>query len=359
MRETENMKIAARGIAGARALVTGGAGFVGSHLCEALLANGCEVIAFDNLSTGTRANVAHLDPRGGFELVVGDIADEELVASLAARSDVIFHLAAAVGVEMIVDSPLRSLHANVAGTEVVLRVAARYGVPTLLASTSEVYGKVESFPQNEEDNVIIGPSSVRRWSYAAGKLLDEFLALAYHQECGLPVTIFRLFNTVGPRQTGHYGMVIPRFADAALSGGTLEVNGDGLQSRCFLHVHDAVDGIMALASTPSAVGKVFNIGSSEEVSIMELAERVLAAAREHLEPVAPELAARGQIRNRSYAEAFPNGGYEDIRRRVPDTSRVREHTGWRQQRTLDDVIEAVVAERLGDALAAAERLALV
>lgn len=353
------MKIAARGVAGARALVTGGAGFVGSHLCEALLAGGCEVVALDNLSTGTRANVAHLDPRSGFELVVGDIADEELVASLVARSDVIFHLAAAVGVEMIVDSPLRSLHANVAGTEVVLRVAARYNVPTMLASTSEVYGKVESFPQGEEDNVILGPSSIRRWSYAAGKLLDEFLALAYHQECGLPVVVFRLFNTVGPRQTGRYGMVIPRFADAALSGGTLEVNGDGLQSRCFLHVHDAVDAIMMLSSTPTAVGRVFNVGSCEEVSILDLAERVLEKAREHLEPVAPELARRGQVRMRSYAEAFPNGGYEDIRRRVPDTTRLTEHTGWLQQRSLDDVIEAVVGERLGEALAAAERLALV
>jgi UDP-glucose 4-epimerase len=353
------MKIAARSVAGARALVTGGAGFVGSHLCEALLAGGCEVVVLDNLSTGTRANVAHLDPRSGFELVVGDIADEDLVASLVARSDVIYHLAAAVGVEMIVDSPLRSLHANVAGTEVVLRVAARYGVPVLLASTSEVYGKVESFPQGEEDNVILGASSVRRWSYAAGKLLDEFLALAYHQECGLPVVIFRLFNTVGPRQTGRYGMVIPRFAEAALSGGTLEVNGDGLQSRCFLHVHDAVDAIMMLSATPSAVGRVFNVGSCEEVSILGLAERVLEKAREHLEPVAPELARRGQIRMRSYAEAFPNGGYEDIRRRVPDTTRVTEHTGWRQQRSLDDVIEAVISERLEDALAAAERLALV
>jgi UDP-glucose 4-epimerase len=353
------MKIAARSVAGARALVTGGAGFVGSHLCEALLAGGCQVVVLDNLSTGTRANVAHLDPRSGFELVVGDIADEELVASLVARSDVIYHLAAAVGVEMIVDSPLRSLHANVAGTEVVLRVAARYGVPTLLASTSEVYGKVESFPQNEEDNVILGPSSIRRWSYAAGKLLDEFLALAYHQECGLPVVVFRLFNTVGPRQTGRYGMVIPRFAEAALSGGTLEVNGDGLQSRCFLHVQDAVDAIMLLSSTPTAVGKVFNVGSCEEVSILELAERVLEKAREHLDPVAPELARRGQIRLRSYSEAFPNGGYEDIRRRVPDTTRLTEHTGWLQQRSLDDVIEAVLSERLGDALTAAERLALV
>jgi UDP-glucose 4-epimerase len=358
MGETDNMKIAAS-VAGARALVTGGAGFVGSHLCEALLAGGCEVVAFDNLSTGTRANVAHLDPRRGFELVVGDISDEETLAGLVARSDVIFHLAAAVGVELIVDSPLRSLHANVAGTESVLRIAARYGVPVLLASTSEVYGKVESFPQNEEDNIILGATSVRRWSYAAGKMLDEFLALAYHQECGLPVVIFRLFNTVGPRQTGRYGMVIPRFAEAALAGGTLEVNGDGLQSRCFLHVHDAVDAIMLLAATPSAVGRVFNVGSSEEVSIIELAERILGSAREHLEPVAPEIARRGQIRMRPYSEAFPNGGYEDIRRRVPDTSRITEHTGWLQQRSLDDVIEAVLGERLGDALAAAERLALV
>jgi UDP-glucose 4-epimerase len=316
-------------------------------------------MALDNFSTGTRANVADLCSHPDFELVAGDIADEELLASLISRSDVVYHLAAAVGVELIVDSSLRSLQANVAGTETVLRVAARYGVPTLLASTSEVYGKVETFPQNEEDDIILGPSSVRRWSYAAGKLIDEFLALAYHHECGLPVVVFRLFNTVGPRQTGRYGMVIPRFAEAALTGGTLEVNGDGQQSRCFLHVQDAVDAIMRLSSTPSAFGKVFNVGSCEEVTILELADRVLTAARQHLEPIAPELARRSQIRIRSYAEAFPNGGYEDIRRRLPETTRVTEHTGWVQQRTLDDVIEAVLQERLGDALAAAERLALV
>ena len=342
-----------REIAGSRALVTGGAGFIGSHLCEALLAAGCEVIALDNLSTGTRANLAHLDPGEGFELVVGDTTDEELVASLIERSDVVFHLAAAVGIDLIVDGPLRSLHANVSGTQCVLRVAARSRVPTLVASTSEVYGKAESFPQREEDDVVLGPSSVRRWSYAAGKLMDEHLALAYHRECGLPAVVFRLFNVVGPRQSGRFGEVIPRFADAALAGAALQVNGDGQQSRCFLHVDDAVEAIMLLACAPSAVGRVFNIGSSEEVSILELAERVLAAAGELLVP-----AALGGIRLRDYAEAFPDGGYEDIRRSVPDSARLRAHTGWQPQRSLDDVIEAVLGERLGDALAAAERLAL-
>jgi UDP-glucose 4-epimerase len=346
-------------IAGSRALVTGGAGFIGSHLCEALLAAGCDVIALDNLSTGTRANVAHLDPGEGFELVVGDATDEELVASQIERSDIVFHLAAVVGIDLIVDGPLRSLHANVSGTQVVLRVAARHRVPTLVASTSEVYGKADAFPQSEEDDVILGPSSVRRWSYAASKLLDEFLALAYHRECGLPVVVFRLFNTVGPRQSGRHGEVIPRFAEAALSGAALQVNGDGRQSRCFLHVDDAVDAIVRLACTPTAAGKVFNIGSSEEVSILDLAERVLAAARAHLELTASDLAERSEIRLRDYAEAFPDGGYEDIRRSVPDTARLRAHTDWSPQRSLDDVIEAVLGERLGDALAAAERLALV
>jgi UDP-glucose 4-epimerase len=339
--------------------VTGGAGFIGSHLCRALLAAGCDVVALDNLSTGTRANVAHLDPGQGFELVVGDTTDEELVASLVERSDLVFHLASAVGIDLIVDGPLRSLHANVSGTQVVLRVAARHRVPTLIASTSEVYGKARSFPQREGDDVVLGPSSVRRWSYAAGKLLDEFLALAYQRECGLPVVVFRLFNTVGPRQSSRYGEVVPRFAEAALSGGVLEVNGDGRQSRCFLHVDDAVDAIVLLARTPGAIGQVFNIGSSEEVSILELAERILAGARAHLELVAPALAERGQIRLRDYAEAFPDGGYEDIPRSVPDTARLSAHTGWQRQRSLDDAIEAVLSERLGGALAAAERTALV
>ena len=345
--------------AGSRALVTGGAGFIGSHLCEALLAAGWRVIALDNLSTGTRANVAHLDPGEGFELVVGDTTDEELLASLIERSDVVFHLASAVGIDLIVEGPLRSLHANVSGTQVVLRVAARRRIPTLIASTSEVYGKAATFPQREEDDVVLGPSSVRRWSYAAGKLLDEFLALAYHRECGLPVVVFRLFNTVGARQSGRHGEVLPRFAEAALSGEALQVNGDGRQSRCFLHVADAVDAIVRLARAPAAVGKVFNIGSSEEVSILELAERVQAAARDHLELAASELAERSQIRLRGYAEAFPDGGYEDIRRSVPDTARLRAHTGWLPQRSLDDAIEAALSERLGAALAAAERLALV
>jgi UDP-glucose 4-epimerase len=346
-------------IAGPRALVTGGAGFIGSHLCEALLAAGCDVVALDNLSTGSRGNIAHLDPGSGFELVVGDTTDEELVASLAERSDVIFHLASAAGIDLIIDGPLRSLHANVSGTQAVLRVAARYRIPTLVASTSEVYGKAEAFPQHEDDDAILGPSSVRRWSYAAGKLLDEFLALAYHRECGLPVVVLRLFNTVGPRQSGRYGEVIPRFAEAALSGGTLEVNGDGLQSRCFLHVDDAVDAIMLLSYTPSAIGQVFNIGSSEEVTILELAERTLAGARRHLAPVAPALGERSRIRMRDYSEAFPGGGYEDIRRSVPDTTRLSAHTGWERQRSLDDVLEAVLSERLGDGLAAAERVASV
>ncbi len=351
--------MAGTSLEGARALVTGGAGFVGSHLCDALLALGCQVVALDNLSSGSRANVAHLDPRLGFQLVVGDVADDELVAGLMERSDVVFHLAAAVGAEQIVDGPLRSLHANVSGTAVVLRVAARHGVPTVLASTAAVYGKSVSFPQHEEDDVILGASSIRRWSDGAGKLLDEFLALSYHHECALPVVVARLFNTVGAREAGHGGRVLPRFADAALSGQALAVNGDGLQTRTFLHVDDAVDALVRLACAPTAAGRVFNVGSCEEVSILELAGRVLERACVHLEPVAPALARRGQITLRPYAEAFPRGGYEDVRRRMPDTARLTEHTGWRAQRTLDDAIEDALGERLGLALAAAERLSLV
>lgn len=318
-----------------RALVTGGAGFIGSHLAEALLERGYAVTVLDDLSTGRRENVAHLESLRRFELVVGDVTDARLVAALARDHGLVFHLAAAVGVELILADPIRSFRTNVAGTETVLHAAARHGCKVLLASTSEVYGKTVRSPQSEDDDVLLGPSRYGRWSYAAAKLLDEFLGLAYAQQ-GLPVVCFRLFNTVGPRQTGHYGMVMPRLVDAALRGEQLPVHGDGLQSRCFLHVRDAVDAILRLEGSPRAVGHVFNVGSDESLTIVELAERVLAAAGRE----------RNAIRFVSYDDAYPGGGFEDIRSRRPDTSKLRALTGWRPRRDLADILRDVIAERL-------------
>ena len=267
-----------------RALITGGAGFIGSHLAEALLRDGYSVTALDNLSTGSESNVAHLDE---LQLVVGDAADERLVAELVAESDVVFHLAAAVGVRLILADPIESFRTNVLGTEAVLRAAAQHGTKVLIASTSEVYGKVARLPQREDDDVLLGPTSINRWSYAAAKMLDEFIGLAYARR-GLPVVCFRLFNTVGPRQSGAYGMVVPRFVDAALTGQPLLVHGDGNQSRCFLHVADAVSAIVKLERSERAVGQVFNVGSTESVTILGLAESVLDAVH-RLRPAAAAL----------------------------------------------------------------------
>jgi nucleoside-diphosphate-sugar epimerase len=324
------------------ALVTGGAGFVGSHLAELLLADGYEVVAFDNLSTGQLDNLEPVidDPR--FELVVGDVGDEALLAQVVSRCDVVFHLAAAVGVKLILTEPLQSLKTNIGGTESVLRAASARRTPVLIASTSEVYGKVVRIPQREEDDVLLGSTRYSRWSYAASKMLDEFLGLAYARQ-GLPVVIFRLFNTVGPRQTGRYGMVLPRFVGAALRDEPLEVHGDGMQTRCFVHVRDAVEALHRLARTPEAAGQVFNVGSAESVSILELARRVLGEVgegrlRDGLEPPAEEL-----IRFIPYDVAYPGGEFEDIRVRRPDISKIRRVTRWRPKRSLTDIVRDVVA----------------
>lgn len=336
---------------GRRALITGGAGFIGSHLAEALIADGYAVTALDDLSTGSEENIAHLDK---LELVVGDTADERLVEELVAESDVVFHLAAAVGVKLILAEPIESFRTNVLGTEAVLSAAERYGTKVLIASTSEVYGKVARLPQREDDDVLLGPTSISRWSYAACKMLDEFIGLAYARR-GLPVVCFRLFNTVGPRQSGFYGMVIPRFVDAALRGEPLQVHGDGSQSRCFLHVRDAVSAIMKLERAPQAVGEVFNIGSTESVTILELAERVIETVGTRNGRTLAALNGNGNGKGHGrtwgrielvpYHEAYPNGDFEDIRARQPSVDKLHAATRWRARHDLDDILRDVVVAR--------------
>jgi UDP-glucose 4-epimerase len=324
-----------------RALITGGAGFIGSHLAEALLARGHTVTIIDDLSTGKFENIAHLVGHPLFRFAIDNITNEVVMDRLASECDVIFHLAAAVGVMLIVEQPVHTIETNVMGTEAVLKAALRYRAQVLIASTSEVYGKGNQIPFQEEDDVVLGPTCRSRWAYAASKMVDEFLGLAYHREKGLPVTVFRLFNTVGPRQTGQYGMVIPRFVQQALQGETLTVYGDGEQSRCFLHVQDAVEAILALASNPQAVGEVFNIGSTDEVTIASLAHQVVALAPGSRP--AGEEERQKTIRFIPYDEAY-TAGFEDMRRRVPDISKILKFTGWTPKRSLSETLRDVVEE---------------
>lgn len=329
---------AASGTGRPRAVVTGGTGFIGSHLCTELVARGYHVTAIDNLSTGPVENVEHLRGNPNFDLVVDDILTPRVMERHVAGADVVFHLAAVVGVQLVVEDALTTIRTNVLGTEAVLAAADEHGVKVMMASTSEVYGKCLTLPAAEDDDVLIGSSKNSRWSYATSKLVDEFLSLAYHRQRGLPVTTFRLFNTVGPMQTGRYGMVIPRFVSAALEGRPIPVHGDGAQSRSFCHVLDAIDGILRLTDEPAAVGRVFNIGGSVEVTIMDLARRVLELTDGMGVP-------GSAIELIPYDEAYAPG-YEDIRRRVADTTRVRELTGWAPTRSLDDIIRDVAAATL-------------
>ncbi|MBL8154840.1 MAG: GDP-mannose 4,6-dehydratase [Anaerolineae bacterium] len=313
------------------ALITGGAGFIGSHLAERLLAAGYRLTLIDDLSTGRLENIAHLTGRPDVQLVVEDIRSTQVMDRLVSECDMIFHLAAAVGVERILKSPIATIEINIGGTEVVLQTARRYRRKVLLASTSEVYGKGVRFPFHEDDDTLMGATIRSRWSYAASKAIDEFLALAYHKEADLPVVIFRLFNTVGPRQSGQYGMVLPRFVQAALSGATIRVYGDGQQQRCFCNVRDAVEGIFALAETPAAVGQLFNIGSQEEISILDLARRVRDRA-----------GSASEIQLIPYDQAY-EAGFEDFRRRVPAIDRIQAATGWQPQTPLDTTIDQMIA----------------
>ncbi len=320
-----------------RALITGGAGFIGSHLAETLLAEGHSVTIIDNLSTGHFANIEHLVGRPGFHFAIDSITNEIVLDRLASECDTIFHLAAAVGVELIVRRPVYTIETNVMGTEAVLRAARRYRAYVLVASTSEVYGKGSRVPFSEDDDVLIGPTSRNRWAYAASKMVDEFLALAYYHELGMPVTVLRYFNTVGPRQTGQYGMVVPRLVGQALRGEPLTVFGNGQQSRCFSDVQDVVRATILLAQHPQAVGQVFNIGTTREITIAGLAELILSV-------LAPDAARTDheRIRYVPYAEAYAPG-FEDMQRRVPDTSKIQRLLDWSPRVPLEETIRRVAA----------------
>jgi UDP-glucose 4-epimerase len=323
-----------------RALITGGAGFIGSHLAETLLERGHQVTVIDDLSTGKFENIRHLVDHPSFRFAIDTITNPLVLDRLASECDIVFHLAAAVGVMLIVDKPVQTIETNVMGTEAVLKAALRYRAKVLIASTSEVYGKGNQSPFNEDDDIVLGPTSRSRWAYAASKMVDEFLALAYHREKDLPVVIFRLFNTVGPRQTGRYGMVIPRFVRQALRGEAVTVFGDGMQTRCFLHVEDAVGAILALAECPQAVGEVFNIGSTEEVSIIDLAKKIIRLVREDGQD-STELGEDGMIQFIPYDKAYAVG-FEDMRKRVPDNSKIHAYTGWSPGYTLDQTLRDIV-----------------
>jgi UDP-glucose 4-epimerase len=314
-----------------RALVTGGAGFVGSHLSEALLAAGYDVTIIDDLSTGRFENIEHLVGHPHFHFAIETITNQAVMDRLVSECDLVFHLAAAVGVDLIVSSPIHVIETNVRGTDIVLNTARRYRKKVLLASTSEVYGKSNEPSFREDDDRVMGSTTKSRWSYATSKALDEFLALAYHKEAGLPVVIVRLFNTVGPRQRGRYGMVIPRFVRWALANEPIQVYGDGKQTRCFANVHDVVKALVALAETPDAEGEIFNVGSQEEISILELAERVKASVH-----------STSEISLVPYEKAYEEG-FEDMRRRVPNTEKIKALIGWEATTPLDDTLAQVAA----------------
>jgi UDP-glucose 4-epimerase len=311
-------------------LITGGAGFVGSHLAEALLARGDEVYVLDNLSTGSIANISHLKEHPKFHYTIDSVTNEPVLAELIDRADVVVHLAAAVGVKLIVESPVHTIETNVHGTEVVLKHANKKKKLVMIASTSEVYGKSATVPFAEDADLVLGPSSKHRWAYACSKLIDEFLALAYWKERKLPVIIVRLFNTVGPRQTGQYGMVIPNFVRQALAGQPITVFGDGTQSRSFTYVGDVVRAMVALIDEPRAVGQVFNIGNGREISIGELAEKVRSLA-----------GSTSDIVRIPYEQAY-EAGFEDMPRRVPDIGKIGALIGYKPTVELDEILTRVV-----------------
>ena len=314
-----------------KTLITGGAGFIGSHLAEHLIEAGHEVFVIDDLSTGTVENILPLKDHPRFHYTVASVMNVPLTAEWVDRSDVIFHLAAAVGVKLIVESPVRTIETNIKGTEVILELAAKKKKKVLIASTSEVYGKSEKIPFGEADDLVLGPTHKGRWSYACSKAIDEFLALAYWREKKLPVVVARLFNTVGPRQTDRYGMVLPTFVRQALSGEPITVFGDGSQSRCFAHVKDVVGALAKLMGEKAAVGRVFNIGSSQEVTIRELANRVKELT-----------GSASEIRFVPYEEAY-EAGFEDMPRRVPDLTRALEVIGYKPALNLTDILQDVIA----------------
>lgn len=312
-----------------RALITGGSGFLGSHLAEALLKEGHEVLVLDDLSTGNVSNIHHLKKYDRFQYWIDSLANRQLLAELVDESDMIFHLAAAVGVRLIVESPVRTIETNVNGTELVLKAANKKKKPTFIASTSEVYGKSVRVPFREDDDLVLGNTTRGRWSYAASKLLDEFLALAYWKEQKLPVFVVRFFNIVGPRQASRYGMVLPNFVSQAMSGQDVTVFGSGEQTRCFCHVGDAIEAILRLVQKPEAVGEVVNIGSDREISIGELAQLVIS-----------RLGSKSSIRYVPYERAYEEG-FEDMPRRVPGLEKIKSLTDWGPSTSLEACIDMV------------------
>jgi UDP-glucose 4-epimerase len=313
-----------------RALITGGAGFIGSHLAEALLAAGHQVMVIDDLSTGSFDNIAHLKGQPGFTYTIDTVMNEPVLAELIDQCDVVYHLAAAVGVRLIVESPGRTIETNVHGTEVVLKHAAKKQRTVVIASTSEVYGKSEAIPFREDGDIALGPTVKHRWAYACSKALDEFLALAYWKENRLPVIIVRFFNTVGPRQTGRYGMVVPNFVRQALAGEPITVFGDGTQTRCFTYVGDVVGALVKIVGREDALGKVYNLGNTEEVSMRELAERVKALT-----------GSRSPIVTVPYDQAYESG-FEDMQRRVPDIGKIHDLIGYEPKVSLDEILGLVI-----------------
>ncbi len=313
-------------------LITGGAGFIGTHLTRRLLARGDTVSILDNLSTGNFDNIREFVSHPRYHFAIDTLGNPLVLDRLASQADAIIHLAAAVGVQLVVEKPTETIETNVLGTHAVLNAARRYRCRTIIASTSEVYGKGVKIPFSEEDDLLLGSSTRSRWSYAASKLLDEFLGLAAYREYGLPVTIVRFFNTVGPGQTGRYGMVVPRLVRQAIQGESITVYGDGEQSRCFCHVYDTIAALELLLDRPdSTAGEIYNIGSSHEVTINELASEVIARS-----------ASPSTIHLVPYSEAYAPG-FEDMRRRVPDTSKIREAVGWQATRTLNEILDDVIA----------------
>ena len=314
----------------AHALVTGGAGFIGSHLSGALLKRGHKVTILDDLSTGNRDNINGLASNPDFEFVLGTVMNEDIVGELVARSDIVYHMAAAVGVGYVIDNPLESLRTNTKGTENIFEAANRSKRKVILASTSEVYGKSEKESLREDDDRVLGSTFISRWGYSCSKAFDEFLALAYRREKKLPVVILRYFNTCGPRQTGQYGMVIPRFVKAALLGHSLQVHGDGQQVRCFSYIDDIVEGTLALAEHPDAEGEVFNLGSTEATSIEDLARKVIEMT-----------GTSASIEYIPYEKAYERG-FEDLRRRVPDVSKANRIVGFEAKTMLEEILRRVI-----------------
>ncbi len=312
-----------------RALVTGGAGFIGSHLTERLLKDGHQVCVIDNLSTGSLKNIEALKKHPRFEFVAGDIRDAEIVEPLIERCDAVFHLAAAVGVRLIAEDPVHTIETNIGGTEVVLNIANEFGKKILIASSSEVYGKSEAVPFREDDDIVLGSTRLSRWSYACSKAIDEFLGLAFHQQYGLDVIIGRFFNTIGPRQTGQYGMVVPRFIQSALNDEPLAIYGTGRQTRCFCYVADLIEAVIRLMNCERAAGQIYNIGTTCEISIEDLADTIikLTGSKSSKQFVPYETAYGRPI--------------EDMMRRVPSLERIKETVGWEPQTSLDEALEAI------------------